>query len=76
MSALGDGGQAFPTHDYPEGGLTLRDWFAGQAYAALLMSVTTAVVALGEDHSAAGNEAFAKAAYDMADAMLKAREPS
>lgn len=37
MSAKNDGGPAFPTHHntptgcWSEGGMTLRDWFAGQA---------------------------------------------
>jgi len=64
-------GQAFPCLDTPgdgtiycrDGGMTLRDWFAGQALAGLLAHVS------GEDpYKAPG------VAYALADAMLKARE--
>lgn len=61
------GGAAFPVPatdipNAPEGehGMTLRDWFAGQALAAL---------PLGEMH--VGDAA--DDAYEIADAMLKAR---
>lgn len=75
MSARDDGGPAFPVADVynkdgdgiTEGspGMTLRDWFAGQALTGLL-----------SDPSRAGKpQAFAAEAYQMADAMLKARQP-
>ncbi len=71
--AMEDGGPAFPTtlqvnafgtieqeaHD----GMSLRDWFAGQALAGLLPTDTT--------HT---NADLAQAAYNLADAMLAARE--
>lgn len=47
-------------------GITMRDWFAGQAMAALLA-----------DHQlriANTHDEMAHAAYDMADAMLEARK--
>jgi hypothetical protein len=44
--------------------MTLRDWFAGQALAGQL-SIPT-------EHATADD--FAKSSYQMADAMLKARE--
>ena len=65
---------AFPVPSYvdaegytvnPESGMTLRDWFAGQALAGILAE------------SASGSEeGIASVAYAMADAMLKAREAS
>jgi hypothetical protein len=60
------GGSAFPNGDrtifsQPEPGMTLRDWFAGQALMGFL--------AAGECGSG-----WADDAYEMADAMLKARE--
>jgi len=67
------GGFAFPqSHpdvaysDYIGGGMTLRDWFAGQAIAGLLASPTTRRDATPKD--------LAEAAYLTAYAMLAARE--
>ena len=74
-----DGGPAFPqlqrsetyeandgckvsTHE-SYGGMSLRDWFAGQALAGL-------VAATDRDGS---KEVYAMDAYDLADAMLKIR---
>ena len=72
MSTINDGGLAFPIPDvpYPNGnvqhgwnGMTLRDWFAGQALVGLVGRAET-------------NDglAIAKDAYVIADAMLRARE--
>jgi hypothetical protein len=65
------GGFAFPqSHpdvaysDYTGGGMTLRDWFAGQALAGLLAD---------PDRNGSDNQ-YAKVAYSLADAMLAARE--
>jgi hypothetical protein len=63
------GGQAFPTH--PNGalihdGMTLRDYFAAKAMEAYL------TYALEQN---APKGVVATAAYKMADAMLKARNP-
>lgn len=66
-----DGGPAFPTKDHPDihddycHGMTLRDWFAGQALAGLLADPT-----LG--HGDTCGE-WADRAYKFADAMLAAR---
>lgn len=76
MSAVNDGGPAFPEHragpmyfagpnGQPRpvmetvGGMSLRDWFAGQALAGMVPDT-------------AQNKALA--AYAIADAMLAARE--
>lgn len=72
MSQIDDGGSAFPlcVPDYHgdrphlESGMTLRDWFAGQALAGLLA-----------DGKNSGRFAdIASDAYDFADAMLAARK--
>lgn len=52
-------------------GMTLRDWFAGQALPAILNSAVEFVKAGGESMTP---EAVTKDAYEVADAMLKARE--
>lgn len=85
MSKINDGGPAFPhpnpdyAQDYgrrdrtpPFGGMSLRDWFAGQAIPALISSVGIAKVA--EQRGVTVSELVARAAYQYADAMLKARE--
>ena len=74
MSARNDGGQAFPVsvaYSPHSGmvngftGMTLRDWFAGQALAGLLAFPGTL-------HGSPNKtpKALASAAYDIADAML------
>lgn len=73
-----DGGRAFPgpsfsRNGYPDGhsmGMTLRDWFAGQAMQGLW-------VAYNRDWSNPNDyqiNAIAANAYMVADAMLAARE--
>ena len=64
MSTKNDGGPAFPIGSTPEewgNGMTLRDYFAAKAMQNYI----------GDDCTP---DAIAKAAYEMADAMLKARE--
>lgn len=55
---IDDGGQAFA--DKYESGMTLRDWFAGQALAGAL-------------RSAGGSDVIARRAYRIADAMIAAK---
>lgn len=65
-----DGGPAFPVpmHDDGNGqprviaGMTLRDWFAGQALVGLIGVME------------ANDEQLATAAYEIADAMIKVSE--
>lgn len=73
MSERDNGGPAFPTQlDYgPNGthtidGMSLRDWFAGQAMAGWLASY-------GPD-DAVKPKGVAELAYQVADAMLEARK--
>ena len=79
-----DGGSAFPRSASKEGpfdiqasrGMTLRDWFAGQALA--LINSDDFKQPLGQAVGASSEEAsknrIAKRAYEIADAMIKARE--
>ena len=73
---LDDGGPAFPAtvqddqNCYPRyaggyGGMSLRDWFAGQALAALPH------IGCGADLR---NEELAEASYQISDAMIAARK--
>jgi hypothetical protein len=65
-----DGGPIYPrtlrTEDgwEPKGGLSLRDYFAGQALVAIAAKLNGKLYPSGA----------ARIAYDMADAMLKKRE--
>ncbi len=90
---MDDGGPAFPTdaqsalqHDHYEG-MSLRDWFAGQAVPGLL---TARIASDGDDsvwlwseRGVGWNHAMppsanqlATLAYELADAMLLARKPT
>ena len=68
MSNTNTGGPAFPSHgsmgEVTHEGMTLRDYFAGQAIAGKLLMPGTAY----------DETDCARFAYEMADAMLKARE--
>jgi hypothetical protein len=62
---INDGGPAFPSHgtmgEVTHEGMSLRDYFAGQALAGLLMTRESRFVE-------------AEHAYEIADAMLRARK--
>jgi hypothetical protein len=76
-----DGGPAFPSEGeghgnplYHSPGMSLRDWFAGQAlveYAGLVTLTTEPPGAV-----AAQQLQIARLSYQQADAMLKARPPN
>ena len=60
-----DGGPAFPTHLYDQTkgtGMSLRDWFAGQALGGML-----------QYYDSDNPEVYAESAYIFADAMLVER---
>lgn len=77
MSTINDGGPAFPTYESngeghlycSGGGMSLRDYFAAKAMQANL----TVIREFPDEHWRMG---LALDAYQMADAMLKAREQS
>jgi hypothetical protein len=60
-------------YDKPCEGMSLRDWFAGQALAALTAAHCDELLKLGQINLA-GPDNVAKDAYLLADAMLAARE--
>lgn len=64
--SINNGGQAFPWHERGiQHGMTLRDYFAGQALAGMGVEYTDDIFCLAS---------VSKCAYRYADAMLKARE--
>lgn len=94
MSKIEDGGPAFPTfaiqfHQGPHGtsytsavkdkdGMSLRDWFAGQAACALGSALNTIegsrlLIKASSEHDALPAELIAVTAYQIADAMLAER---
>lgn len=76
-----DGGPAFPQHlstgeqerggneDFGNGGMSLRDWLAGQALKGLISAHPITTETRSEVF-----DSLAEGAYLYADAMLKARE--
>jgi len=75
MSKINDGGPAFPfeggaNNGYsPDPGMTLRDWFAGQAFPAIYADLCEISMAANDRMLRA-----AKLSLAAADAMLAARE--
>ena len=73
-----DGGSAFPREDYQtddargQRGMSLRDYFAAKAMAAIIDSDFIGGIAEGSHESAL--RSVAGIAYAIADAMLKMRE--
>lgn len=81
-----DGGQAFPCQEssespnhpgyrdvYASPGMTLRDWFAGQALAGICAN-STFLIETRADNWAEKVRLLADDAYTAADAMIAARE--
>ena len=69
MSNTNTGGPAFPIHAEEWCGMTLRDYFAAKAMQGWLTTYTGDVTCF-----MVSTTAVAKFSYQMADAMLKARE--
>lgn len=65
MSEKDYGESAFPCHEYGESGMTLRDYFAAKAMAAMLT--------IEDVHLNYGESQLARWAYEQADAMLAER---
>lgn len=92
MNKIKDGGPAFPVPEYVYDshaglrqvsdaiGMTLRDYFAAKAMAAMIAEPMwhegTKPVFSRHGNGGGELEGFATASYAMADAMLAAREPS
>lgn len=62
--------QAFPSDYYGHMGMTLRDWFAGQALAGLTANSGYLVAA---DSLGDASDYVVRSAYEFADAMLAHR---
>ena len=72
MTQTNDGGPAYPvTKDRVYYGMTLRDYFAGQAVGEVIAYFADMHLMRNET----APEAFARKAYEVADAMIAAREP-
>lgn len=70
-----DGGPAFHvSNDADDEGMSLRDYFAGQALIGLLASETVEMHYVDGFNNKTRHEAVANEAYLTADAMLKERE--
>lgn len=87
MSAQYNGGPAFPSTSYwdcrveayrpPEtdGGMTLRDYFAAKAVASIWKHLMESLDGSGQQlDGCTSAEVAAKVAYEIANAMLKARQ--
>lgn len=75
MSIRDDGGPAYPGtetdgHYYPAPGMTLRDWFAGQALAGLIDGASKAISELAKDTDVDAKALTACMAFSLADAMI------
>jgi hypothetical protein len=72
------GGPAFPAQvkffDEPTTGMTLRDYFAAKAMQAFISAYPCQAIDRGDGGIPTDAESISGDAYEMADAMLKARE--
>lgn len=79
MPPVGGDGRTAAGYPYPDEGMSLRDWFAGQALAGTLGALTSAsrgsLEAVAAEYGFQGNlyEFAALNAYGYADAMLAER---
>jgi cytosine/adenosine deaminase-related metal-dependent hydrolase len=83
MSApIDDGGPAFPLGEYENidqcNGMSLRDWFAGQALAGHIATLSNpvnieALLVISRNRGVPFTLHIAQMSYEIADAMLKAR---
>lgn len=84
---VNDGGPAFPVRHYSQNqstgegvifesynGMTLRDYFAAKAMAAILAAIVTDAVVYDIAEGTRGLDRLARACYSAADAMLLERE--
>jgi hypothetical protein len=70
--SINDGGPAFPVDSYGKRpGMSLRDWFAGQAMAAIINKIPACVGGRQDHHT---YETVARGAYNYADAILAVRQ--
>lgn len=89
MDEINDGGPAFPQsisvsyEPIPScAGMTLRDWFAGQALAGITSSlagkdIMRSIVELAAEHDAEDiGVTIARSAFEYADSMIKQRDTS
>jgi hypothetical protein len=68
MSTINDGGPAFPIPADDHLGMTLRDYFAAKALGGMLAEIPKSCYGLD------WQDKVTRTAYELADAMLKARE--
>lgn len=73
-SAPKDGGPAFAVEHCQHNGMSLRDWFAGQAIGQVIENCAGDIYAMAAFPTPEAY--FARKAYQVADAMLAAREAS
>jgi hypothetical protein len=71
---INTGGPAYPLvveyMEYSESGMTLRDYFAGQAIGKIISVCANDTRIAGES----AQDAFARKSYEIADAMIAERE--
>lgn len=69
-STKDSGGSAFPIPQTGRSGMTLRDYFAGQAISEIISFCANDTRMKNES----APEAFARKSYEIADAMIEARK--
>jgi hypothetical protein len=68
MNEFNDGGPAFPSDRVGQVGMSLRDWFAGQALAGIMANAKLVTVL------AKSKQDPASCAYEMAEFMMAERD--